>query len=369
MSAHGNARNCAVEPGASGEAPLRGFRRPSRWQCGWVMWLFLVASVSASLGAAPMERSFWVHASLGLFTQRNYFGTNFPATAAPTQPQVEKAARLLTESYAANRLYLIYHREMPAEDARRVFLWWRQACPKEVEIIPALVLRMYDRAQTPVFATNELAALADFFRDQINPRQLAIYDIYSRRDQGAALTVLSRRWPSGLIRVGLQPGEALDLPFVAAVEDTWSALCHGTENERAWSQPGFGAETLRKWVLARNPSPQPIAWDLVTVAWDYSATKRGGYPGYDDADKNMPLPAGRNRAALKLIREGAQASSLAGFSSDLYILHENSRSAPHDGRTKSFYECLKRGEDYRGYYGTPFQEIVTLYRGLRDGGE
>ena len=369
MSAHGNSRPCAAKQGVSGEAPLKGFRRPSWWQCRFLKLFVLLASASALAGAAPLERSFWVHASLGLFTQRNYFGTNFPATAAPTQPQVEKAARLLTQSCAANRLYLIYHREMPTEDARRVFDWWRQACPKEVEIIPALVLRMYDRAQTTVFATNELAALAEFFHDQINPHQLAIYDIYARRDQGKALAVLAQKFPSGLIRVGLQPGEPLEQPFVAAVEDTWSALCHGTDNERDWQQPGFGAETLQKWVLARHASPRPIAWDLVTVAWDYTATKRGSYPGYDDANKNMPLPAGRNRAALKIIREAAHAPPLAGFSSDLYILQENSRSTPHDGRTKSFYECLKRGEDYRGYYDVPFQEIVTLYRELRDRGE
>lgn len=331
--------------------------------------LLLIAGVATPGRAVLLERSYWVHASLGLFTQQNYFGRNFPPTTPPTQEQVTHASRLLTQSYAANRLYLIYHREMPAEDARRVFAWWRQACPKEVEIVPALVLRMYDRAQTTVFATNELSALVDFFRDKINPRQVAIYDIYARRDQGEALAVLARGFPSGLMRVGLQPGEPLEPPFVATVEDTWSALCHGTDNERNWQQPGFGAETLRKWVLARNASLQPIAWDLVTVAWDYSVTKRGSYPGYDDANKNMPLPVGRNRAALKLIRDVAHAPPLAGFSSDLYILHENSRSTPHDGRTKSFYECLKRGEDYHGYYGRPFQEIVTLYRELRDRGE
>jgi hypothetical protein len=165
--------------------------------------------------------------------------------------------------------------------------------------------------------------------------------------------------------VGLQPGEPLEAPFVAGVEDTWSGMCHGKANDLDWRQPGFGAETLRNWVLARNPETRPIAWDLVVVAWDYTATERGGYPGYDDAEKNMPLPEGRNRMAMELITRTANTKQLAGFSSDLFILHANSRAASHDGEVKSFYECLKRGEDYRGYYGTPFQEIVTLYRELR----
>jgi len=333
--------------------------------------VFFLFQFSALKGKAaekviPLERSYWVHASLGLFTQSNYFGTNFPPTIAPSQRQVIEAAGLLTKSYAANRLYLIYHREMSLEDARRVFSWWREACPMEVEIVPALVLRMYDRAMTPVFRTNELNALADFFQQTINPKNLAVYDIAPRRDAAEFLNVFARRYPDGLIRLGLQPGEKLEAPFVSAVEDTWSALCHGKDNERDWWQPGFGADTLRQWVNERNAKDQVVAWNLVTVAWDYTATERGGYPGYDDAAKNMPLPAGRNRAAVKLISETAQAERLGGFSSDLYILQENSRSAVHDGKEKSFYECLKRGEDYRGYYGVPFQEMVTLYRELRD---
>ncbi len=319
--------------------------------------------------AAPLERSFWVHASLGLLTQRNYFGPDFPATAMPEQAQVERAARLLTTTYAANRLYLIYHREVPVEEARTLFGWWRKACPQSVEIVPALVLRMYDKAMTPVFAADELASVAEFFRDTINAHHLAIYDIAARRQLGTAAPVLERMFPAGLIRLGLQPDEAIDAPFAAAVADTWSALCHGRRNTEDWLQPGFGAGTLRQWVQARNAGSRPVAWNLVTVAWDYRSTARGGYPGYDDAEKNMPLPAGRNRAAMQIMRDTAKPRQLAGFSSDLYILHENSRSTPHDGRAKSFYECLKRGEDYRGYYAAPFQEIVTLFTELRSRGE
>lgn len=325
--------------------------------------LFAALVLLAAPASAEMERSFWLHASLGVFTQRNYFGPDFPATAMPEQQQVESAARVLC-GYGANRLYLIYHRELPSEDARRLFAWWRAACPREVEIVPALVLRMYDREQTPVFAADDLTALAQFFHDEINAEHFAVYDIAPKRDLSAVLPTLTKVFPRGLIRLGLQPDESLQPPFASAVMDTWSAFCHGARNAEDWQQPGFGAETLRKWVLARNDPPQPITWDLICVAWDYKATQRGGFPGYDDAEKNMPLPAGRNRLAAQLIRDTAAPAALRGFSSDLYILHENSRTAAHDGREGSFYECLKRGEDYRGFYGAPLREIAAIYAGL-----
>jgi hypothetical protein len=329
----------------------------------------LSGMVAKAADTAPLERSFWLHASLGLFTQRNYFGAQFPETAMPSHAEVANAARVLTTSYGANRLYLIYHRELPPEDARTLFRWWREATPAGVEIVPALVLRMYDRAQAPIFSDDELANLAAFFHDEINPHRLAVYDIAAGRDYGPAVAVLTRIFPTSLIRLGLQPDEPLGSPFAGAVADTWSALCHGRENDRDWPQPGFGAETLQKWVRARNRGTLPVAWNLVVVAWDYLKTERGGYPGYDDAEKNMPLPTGRNRAAALLIRETAGPKLLRGFSSDLYILHENSRAAQHDGRGGSFYESLKRGEDYHGYYAAPLREIAAIFREMKERGE
>jgi hypothetical protein len=103
------------------------------------------------------------------------------------------------------------------------------------------------------------------------------------------------------------------------------------------------------------------------VAWDYSATERGGYPGYDDAAKNMPLPAGRNRLAADEILRTGHVGCVAGFSSDLLIFQANSANPAHDGPHASFYETLKRGEACRGYYSVPFDEIVAIYTGLRDG--
>lgn len=89
------------------------------------------------------------------------------------------------------------------------------------------------------------------------------------------------------------------------MQDTWSGFCHGTRNEEDWLTPGFGSETLRGWVKQRNGAVHRTVWNLITVAWDYSATTRGGYPGYDDTEKNMPLPAGRNLLAARLIAETA----------------------------------------------------------------
>jgi hypothetical protein len=221
---------------------------------------------------------------------------------------------------------------------------------------------MYDKEQSTVFTPEELRRLVEFFQRSINAEQLAVYDVYAHRDQGDALNYLSEQYPKGLIRVGIQPEERIRPPFVAAVQDTWSGFCHGKTNAD-WKDRGFGADTLRRW--ERNQKNERVVWDLIAVAWDYSATERGGYPGYDDAAKNMPLPAERNRSAVEEILRTAQDGCLGGFSSDLLILQANSQNPAHDGTKASFYQTLKRGEMYRGYYSGPFQEIITVFKRLR----
>ncbi len=315
---------------------------------------------------SKLERSYWLHASLASQPQRGYWGMDFPAATQPTETEVQNAARLLAGDYAANRLYLIYHSELSPAAAEQVFTLWRRHCPPEVEIVPTLVLRAYDKQKSEVFSAGELGRLAGFFKRAINPARIAIYDVYAGRDQGAGLAALSREFPGGLIRVGAQPEETIAPPFASAVQDTWSGFCHGKTNDD-WQQTGFGAQTLRQWVGIRNGGRQPVAWDLIVVAWDYSATKRGEYPGYDDARKNMPLPAGRNTLAAREILRSAKPGVLAGFSSDLFIFHVNSRTDPHDGPAGGFYETLKRGEIYRGYYAVPFNEITAFFREMRLG--
>jgi len=328
--------------------------------------LLVLAGDPAETPWEALERSFWVHASLATLPQRGYWGWDFPACPPPSRQAVRHAVRLLAGEYAANRLYLLYHKEMPLEEAEAVFLWWRECCPEGTEIVPTVVLRMYDAPRGEVFTVEELRQLCGFFKTKINRERVAIYDVHPHREQGKGLPLLQEGYPQGLLRVGLQPVEGLEAPYRGAVQDTWSALCHGKTHDD-WQSPGFGAETLKAWVQERNDSPYPIAWNLVTVAWDYSGTPRGEYPGYDDADRNMPLPDGRNLLAFRLITATAHRERLAGFSSDLFILQVNSASPKHDGISHSFYETLKRGQRYRGYYARPFWEIVSLYRSLRAG--
>ena len=324
------------------------------------------SSAERSHDLAALERSFWLHASLASTTLRGYWGPAYPESSSPTETEIRNAAKLLTGPYAANRLYLIYHQESSLANAEQVFRWWRAHCPAEVQLVPTLVLRMYDKQQSPVFTPDELRRLVEFFKTTINASQIAVYDVYPNRDQGESLKVLAEQYRRELIRVGIQPEEKIEPPFVAAVQDTWSGFCHGKTNAD-WRDKGFGAETLRRWVDARNQQSNRIVWDLIVVAWDYSGTKRGGYPGYDDAAKNMPLPAGRNRLAAELILKTASTGRLGGFSSDFVILQANSQHQAHDGAKSSFYETLKRGEEYRGYYAQPFQEVVAIFSALKAG--
>lgn len=314
---------------------------------------------------AKLERSFWLNASLAS-PQLGYWGTGYPMTKRPTDAEIGNAARLLTHDAAANKLYLICHHEMPLTETREVLLAWRKSCPAEVEIVPTLVLRMYDKPATPVFTVGELDELCEFFKTGLAARHVGIYDVYPKRDQAAQIAVLAKHFPSWIVRVGLQPDEKIEPPVTGAVADTWSGFCHGLTNED-WHSPGFGASTLLNWVAARNSGAVPIAWDLIVVAWDYSKTKRGEYPGYDDANKNLPLPAGRNRLAVADILSTAVPGKLAGFSSDLLILQLNSASQPHDGTSGAFYQTLKAGRTYDGFFAAPWNEISAIYRDMRNG--
>ena len=321
---------------------------------GLALGLFQVSAL-----ARELEHSLWLNASLAV-PKLGYWGDAFPPPIPPSSQEIAAAARTLIEQAKPNRLYLIHHRELPFPEITRVFRHWRSACPESVEIVPTLVLRMYDKAATPVFSPPELKALLAFFKSEINPRRIAVYDVLPKRDQGDSLNHLAEAFPNGLIRIGLQPDEPLNPPFTAAVEDTWSGLCHGLSNED-WKDHGFGRKTLRCWIDLRNRESHPITYDLVVVAWDYAATQRGEYPGYDDALKNLPLPAGRNRLALQEIVSRSKPETLAGFSADLLILELNSETPPHDG-SASFYAELRAGRRYNGFYAVPWREVCDLYR-------
>ena len=327
--------------------------------------LVILGICAVTLHAAePLERSFWLNVSLAV-PKLGYWGANFPPPSAPTTAEITKAARMLIQHANPNRLYLIHHRELPFAETTRIFRDWRKACPVSVEIIPALVLRLYDKAAAPVFTSTELDELLAFFKAEIHPTNIAIYDVLPKRDQGTALATLAKNYPQGLRRVGLQPDEPLDAPFIGAVEDTWSGFCHGLTNAD-WQDRGFGRDTLRKWVSLRNAQSKRIAYDLIVVAWDYANTKRGEYPGYDDAHKNLPLPAERNRLATREILALAKPDAFAGFSADLLIIELNSETPQHDGK-ESFYTTLKAGKPYNGFYAKPWREVCEIFQTLSAG--
>ena len=324
------------------------------------------ASCTDSYGAPRLERSYWIHASLGANLSKGYWAENArPNSGVPTRTEIRNAARLLTGHYAANCLHLVYHNEIPIRDLGRIFRDWRSACPEDVELVPALVLKRYDKAQGDVFSEPEFARLCDLLKST-GFRKVAVYDVLPNRDASKWIARLAEAFPGGLVRVGIQPEEKIAEPFAAAVQDTWSGLCWGKTNAD-WESPGLGRDALRSWVKARNAEAKPVAWDLIAVAWDYVPTARGDYPGYDDSARNMPLPAGRNRLAAREILVTASRKVLAGFSSDFVILEWNSRHANHDGRENSIYQVLRRGEAYKGYYSAPLEEIAGIYSGLRSG--
>lgn len=313
-----------------------------------------------------LERGYWLHASLAPRALRGYWTPDAPADSPPSNAQIRSAAGLLTGEYAANCLYLMYHHEITLEQFEQVIRAWKRACPANVEIVPTFVLRVYNKDQTQVFTPDELRRLARFCKEHINARYIGWYDVMPNRPQADDLAVLAEAFPRGIVRVGIQPDEQIDPRCALVVQDTWSGFCHGKTNED-WASPGFGRETLAGWIDFRRGSSAPVSWDLIVVAWDYRPTLRGEYPGYDDAAKNMPLPAGRNWMAARLVADRCQPRGLAGFSSDLWILEANSRNVAHDGRDRSFYQTLKRGEPYQGYYAVPFREVTAIYRHLRQG--
>jgi len=332
--------------------------------------LALAVGAAAELSQGDLkhlERSFWVHASLASAPQLGYYGTNRLSSRVPLETEIRHAARVFTEDYGANRLYLIYHKEISIADAERVFEIWREVCPAETDLVPALLLRAYDEAESQVFSRVELRQLSGFFKTEVNPARIAVLDLKAHRSQGSGLKILAEEYNGGLIRLGLQPDEQLEAPFTAGVEDTWAAFSQGTSNED-WQKRGSGLETLRNLVQARNNHQSlPVAWNLIVVAGDYSAAATDGHPQTANVEKNAPLPSGRSSIGALAILRQAQGRSCSGFSCDLHRMQTSSQTLTHDGSGYSFYEMLKRGQVYVGYYARPFYEVVKIYDSLHAG--
>src|SRR5437899_3547837 len=309
-----------------------------------------------------LERSFSLHASLAAPTQNGNWDTNFPSLEPPTETQIHNAARVLTQDYNANRLYLIYQKEIPLVDAERVFQIWRAACPSDVEIVPALMLNAGTN-QHQLFSAAEIRRLGEFFRQEVNPKRLAVLGSIDARLNESSVKTLSPNFTAGLLRLGLQPGEKG--PFSAGIVETRTALCSSQSNEQ-WQHDASGLEALRKWIDARNEQSLPITWGLVAVGCDDSKANHTSL-GPNDPERNIPIISGRNAMAISEILQRGKTPSLAGFSVDLQALQVSSQAVSHDGSGYSFYELLKRGQVYVGYYARPFLEIVNAYGTMRSG--
>jgi hypothetical protein len=92
--------------------------------------------VAAIHYSTPSDQLQWLHASLAATAQKGYWGPAYPASSSPTESDIRNAAKLLTDTYAANRLYLVYHGEITLDDAEQVFRWWRRHCPQTVTLVP-----------------------------------------------------------------------------------------------------------------------------------------------------------------------------------------------------------------------------------------
>ena len=339
------------------------------------VWFFITLVAFCSLGPIngftgsvsrdlkQVERSFSVDACLTTLGRQGHSATNLPSAFMPTETEIQRAAHLLTGDYAANRLYLIYRKDMAIVDAERVFETWRRSCPPEVDVVPALMLHPWNSQQDELFSSAEMKLLTRFFKGGINPTRLAVIGLKGESDEGASFKLLASEFKSGLLCIGLQPAAKVGAPFSGAVLELKNALCPGKSNED-WQQSGSGLATLRKYAVGRNEQSLPVTWNLLVTAGDYNGS---GSAADDDPERNMPLPSWRNTLAAREILDVAQPSSFSGFNTDLHSLQVSSQTLTHDGSGYSFYEMLKRGQIYVGFYARPFHEIVKVYTSIRTG--
>ena len=189
--------------------------------------------------------------------------------------------------------------------------------------------------------------------------------------QDKQLSVIREKVGNKLVRIGLQPGEILHSSYLSGVEDTWTAECQGLNN-KLWETPVFykgtdiyGRKLLEEWVMERiNGENRKIVWDMIPVAWDYDAPVDSfGYicPG-DDALINDPPILGRidlcDEYIQKCYEGGIKNKKFGGYACDLHILEANSSGKPE---RPTFYEQLRLGKPYLGYYSVTMEEIARLY--------
>lgn len=330
------------------------------------------------------ELSYWVDMDLTGSHLRGYWYN--VAEREPEIPDaavaawIENACRQLDQTYAAGKLYVIYHRQYEPEEARQVMLDWKAAAGRYgIEVVPTLVLQSYGNPQTLNFTDEEAIGFARWCTETIHADELGIYDVYTRDGSGsvqlAQLLALREAVGNKLVRVGLQPGVEMQALYRFAVEDTWTAECQGRTNE-LWEDPvyyrgtkNYGRLLLQSWVNERiDTDSRRLVWNLIPVAWDYDTADELSYdcPGDDQFANDPPVP-GRIALCREAIAAcyplGLNDPKFGGYSCDLHILQANSGGR---GESPSFYESLRNGTDYNGDFGDTMREIAAVYRSLEE---
>lgn len=327
------------------------------------------------------ELSYWIDIDLRHNPGRGYWkpADSLPADPVPERRHIANAVRCLRETYGADKLYVVYHRQFEPDAAREVLLRWKEeGVRRGVRIVPTVVPESYATPTTMNFTDSTLCEFAAWCLREIDPDEFGLYDVYVRQAPGSAqdaqMAVLRRAVGDRLVRIGLQPGEELSRHCKAGVEDTWTAECQGLTNE-LWEHPDsvggtdvYGRKLLESWVRERaEGETRRIVWDMIPVAWDYDEPVDPlGYvcPG-DDALINNPPVDGRIELCHKYISagypDGTMTPKFGGYSCDLHILEANSAGKPE---SPSFYEQLREGKSYTGYFSGAMEQIGGLYKKL-----
>ena len=323
--------------------------------------VWLCACIASAASCGDLERSFWI--SLTLTPAAKGYWTMDPGAAdvpAPKSDEIARACDLLTRTYHANRLYLVYHKQCPEATARDLMLCWRRAAAGTAELVPTFVPMDYSAGPAsgaPVFTEAELAAWSSWCEEVMAAPAIALYDVYPRRPWDWAVEALRSGSSLPVGWVGTQPEEPCREGLSFVVVDTWGGISAYRSNAD-WESRGRGL--VERWARAPRPGVRAV-FDLIAVAWDYDYSGDGGAaPPYDD-ERDDPLPAGRNQLAARTVRAVCPAEAFGGFSSDLLVLDAHTRLHGED-----LYGDLRTGTRYRGMFAEPLDEIGRIYEALGD---
>ncbi|WP_126974465.1 hypothetical protein [Gynurincola endophyticus] len=334
---------------------------------------------AALLEDGGFEISYWIDIDLRTNNGRGYWfhTAGLPADSLPTSAQIWGASSRCRFTYHGLSLYVIYHRQFEIDDAKSVFkLWKYHAENMGMKVIPVLVLEDYMPTAAMNFTDTEIGDFAEWLIDSINNQEIGVYDIYSGRQatgtaQNTQLGIMYSRIGNKIVRVGQQPGEAINPYIKRAVQDMWSAECQGKTNA-LWETPvtymgtnNWGKNLLLDWVNQRiSGDTKPVSYCLIPVAWDYDAPLDPyGYifPGDDALTNDPPIP-GRVTLAHNYIvgafPGGSSNAKFGGYSCDLKIVQMNSTG---NGEANNFYNQLKNDIQYTGYFAGAINEIGDIY--------